>query len=94
MHEYRYVATQTIYDHFAQFGLQMHVGTRNKKSKTEAMFFPASLKEATILQKDFSTNFLLNNGVNNIQFMDAFKYQGSIITPCLTEDKEIDARIK
>ena len=31
---------------------------------------------------------------NNIHFMAAFKYLGSIITPCLTEDKEIDARIK
>ena len=72
----------------------MHVGTRNKKSKTEAMFFLASLKEATILQKDLPTSFSLNDGVNNIQFMDAFKYLGSIITPCLTEDKEINARIK
>ena len=87
-------ATQTIYDHFAHFGLQRHVGTRNKKSKTEAMFFTASLKEATILQNDFPTSFSLNNGVNNIQFMVAFKYLGSIITPCLTKDKEINTRIK
>ena len=48
-------ATQTIYDHFNCFGLQMHVGSKNQKSKTEAMFFPAALKEATILQKDKKT---------------------------------------
>ena len=57
------------------------------------MFFPASMKQPTILQNDFPTNFLLNGGANNIQFMAAFKYLGSFITPCLTEDKEIDARM-
>ena len=58
------------------------------------MFFPASLKEATFLQNDFLTNFLLNDSANNIQFTTAFKCLGSFITPCLMEDKEIDTRIK
>ena len=39
-------ATQIIHDHFPQFSLQMHVGTTNSKSKTGAMYFPASLSTA------------------------------------------------
>jgi len=87
-------ATQTIYNHFNCLSLQMHIGSKQKKSKTEVMFFPSALKEATILQKDLPTSYLLNKGANNISFMDDFKYLGSIIMPHLTEDKEINARIK
>jgi len=87
-------ATQTIYDHFAQFGLQMHIESRNKKSKTEVMFFLAAMKETTNLPKDLPASYSLNKGSNNVQFMDFFKYLGLIITLCLSEDKEIDARIK
>ena len=72
----------------------MHIGSKNKKSKTEALFFPAALKQATILQEDLPTSYLLNKGANNVQFMDVLKCLGSIIMPCLTKDKEIDARIK
>ena len=40
------------------------------------------------------TNLQLNNGENTIQFMNMFKYLGFLITPCLTENAEIDAQIK
>ena len=32
-------------DHVTKFGLQMHTGTKNNKSKTEAMYFPESVSE-------------------------------------------------
>jgi len=86
-------ALQTIHDHFAKFRLQMHVGSTNAKSKTEAMFFPSSLTH-TKSQKTLPKNFDLNNGNNHAQFTDKFKYLGSIVTPCLTENAEINARIK
>ena len=31
---------QLIYDHFKQFGLEMHIGKGTKSSKTECVFFP------------------------------------------------------
>ena len=86
-------ATQTIHDHFAKFGLQMHVGSTSAKSKSEAMLFPSSLTQAKS-QKTLPKNFDLNNGNIHVQFTDKFNYLGWIITPCLTENAEIDARIK
>jgi hypothetical protein len=29
-----------LYDHFRKFGLKMHIGRDNEKSKTEIMYFP------------------------------------------------------
>ena len=36
--------TQALFTHLAKFGLKMHVGTTNEKSKSVAVFFPATLK--------------------------------------------------
>jgi len=33
-------AAQIIHDHFKKFGLQMHVRSKEAKSRTEAMYFP------------------------------------------------------
>ena len=88
-------ATIELNAHFAHFGLIMHVGSNASKSKSEAMFFPASLKQAKqeiadgILPKDFT----LPSG-KMVHFVHKFKYLGSIITPLLNEDAEIKARIK
>jgi len=84
--------TQIIHDHFSKFGLQMYVGKRSLKSKTEAMFFPSSLSAATH-QIELPQTFTLNNDKNCIHFTDRFKYLGAIIMPCLTEDAEIEAQI-
>ena len=35
------IGANLIHKHFARFGLEMHVGTKSKKSKTECVFFPA-----------------------------------------------------
>ena len=59
------------------------------------MFFPASLKQA---RNEFENNILPKDIVltNNkkVHFVNKFKYLGSIITPLLNEDTEIETRIK
>ncbi len=69
--------------HFSRFGLTMHLGS---------MFFPASLKQAKSLST-LPEDITLPNG-KRIHFTSKFKYLGSIITPLLNEDIEIEARIK
>mmetsp|Transcript_22629 Transcript_22629/g.32396 ORF Transcript_22629/g.32396 Transcript_22629/m.32396 type:complete len:650 (+) Transcript_22629:1533-3482(+) len=81
--------------HFTRFGLIMHLGTPKTKSKSEAMYFSPSLKQA---KEDFDNNvlpediFLPDN--KKIHFVNKFKYLGSIITPLLNEDLEVETRIK
>ena len=71
------------------------VGSNTVKSKSEAMFFPASLKQA---RNDFENNILpediLLTNNKKVHFVNKFKYLGSIITPLLNEDTEIETRIK
>jgi hypothetical protein len=73
----------------------MHLGTPKTKSMSEAMYFPPSLKQA---KGDFDNNvlpediFLPDN--KKIHFLNKFKYLGSIITPLLNEDLEVETRIK
>ena len=59
------------------------------------MFFPSSLKQA---QHDFINSILPEDLLlpNNkkVHYINKFKYLGSIITPLLNEDAEIEARIK
>jgi hypothetical protein len=73
----------------------MHVGNNNTKSKTEAMFFPESLKEA----RNLTTSGILPPDIKlpdnqHVRFTHSFKYLGSTITTELNEDAEIKARIK
>ena len=79
----------------SHFGLIMHLGSNTVKSKSEAMFFPASLKQA---RNDFDNNILpediLLTNNKKVHFVNKFKYLGSIITPLLNEDIEIEARIR
>ena len=72
----------------------MHLGSPGTKSKSEAMFFSASLKQA---KEDFINNtlpekLLLPNN-KHIHFINKFKYLGSTITPLLNKDIEIETRI-
>jgi hypothetical protein len=75
----------------------MHVGSSTSKSKSEAMFFPASLKQAktevlngtSILPSD-----LILPNEKRVHFVHKFKYLGSIVTPLLNEDAKVEARIK
>ena len=74
-------------------GQQMHVSTRNLKSKTEAMYFLLSLLQADH-QKDLPLDFQLNVSVKSMQSTNKFKYLGAVITPCLTKDTKIKAELK
>ena len=73
----------------------MHLGSETTKSKSEAMFFPTSLKEARL---DNENNKLPNElqlpNKNKVHFVKNFKYLGSISTPLLNEDAKIVTRIK
>ena len=88
--------TQALFTHLAKVGLKMHVGTTAEKSKSVAMYFPATLKETQ--EQNKTKNILpdieLNNSTNFIHFVQDFKYLGSIISNDLKEDTEIKARIK
>jgi hypothetical protein len=74
--------------------MEMHVGNDNIKSKTEAMFIPASLKTAKNLTKNsiLPPDLTLPNN-QQVQFTHCFKYLGSCITTELNEDAEIKVRI-
>jgi hypothetical protein len=80
--------------HFQRLGMQVHMGSNNTKSKTEAMFFPSSLKEAKKLTAEGSlpANITLPNN-QQIQFTHSFKYLGSVITTELNEDTEVKIHI-
>jgi len=88
-------ATIKLNAHFAHFGLTMHVGSNASKSKSGAMFFPASLKQA---KQEVAVNVLPEDltlpGGQTVHFVHKFKYLWSIITPLLNEDAEVKARIK
>jgi hypothetical protein len=88
-------ATADLNNHFARFGLIIHIGSNTAKSKSEAMFFPATLKQAKleVLNNIMPEDLTLPND-KKVHFMHKFKYLGSTITPLLNEDAEIDARIK
>ena len=81
-------------EHFARFGLIMHLGSDSIKSKSEAMYFPPSLKQARddLANNHLPKDILLPNG-KKVHFTNKFKYLGSLITPLLNEDSEIEARI-
>ena len=87
---------QALFSHLAKFGLKMHVGTAAEKSKSVAMYFPATLKKTQEQNKIKSLlpDIKLNNNTNLIHFVQDFKYLGSIISNDLKEDTEIKARIK
>jgi len=73
----------------------MHLGSDSTKFKLEAMYFPPSLKQA---RADFANNHLPEDILlpdnKKVHFTNKFKYLGSIITPLLNENSEMEARIK
>jgi len=56
------------------------------------MYFPSSLCKA--IHDETPEDLILNNRNNNIPFTMKFRYLGSIITPKLNENAEIEPRIK
>jgi hypothetical protein len=73
-----------------KLGIQMQVDCHNTKFKTEAMFFPSSLKRVKELNTEGSLppNLTLPNN-KNVQFTHKFKYLRATITSELNKDTEI-----
>jgi hypothetical protein len=80
---------------FAQFGLEVHLGTRanNAKSKTEAMHFPSHSKlKNEIPQELIDGDFDIPNG-KFVSFTNKFKYLGTYLSQNLSDDTDIELRI-
>ena len=77
--------------HFARFGLTVHCGDKRTgaDSKTEAMFFPAAGKKAT----DADTADIYLNDHKFSGYCNKFKCLGTIFTPSLKDDADINKRI-
>jgi hypothetical protein len=84
--------TPILVQHFQCLGMQTHISSNNTRSKTEAMYFPNSMKEAKELttKKILPPNILLPND-QHVQFTHNFKYLGSIISTELNKDAEVNA---
>ena len=83
-------ATNAIYHHLRLFGLLMHVGSPEKKSKTEAMYCPA---RDTPYEDGDTSDLVLDCG-GTVSFTKSFVYLGSLLHCDLSDDHDVDARIK
>ena len=80
--------TEFVRSSFAQFGLEVHLGTRanNAKSKTEAMHFPSHSKlKNEIPQELIDGDFDIPNG-KFVSFTKKFKYLGTYLSQNLSDD--------
>jgi hypothetical protein len=84
------VATNAIHEHFRLFGLLMHVGSPGKKSKTEAMYCPARGSQ----YEDGDTSDLVLDCGGTVSFTKTFVYLGSLLHSDLSDDHDVEARIK
>ncbi len=73
----------------------MHIRSNTSKSKSKAIFFPASLKQAIlkVVENIIPEDLALPNEKKG-HFIHKFKYLRSIIAPLLNKDNEIEARMK
>ena len=80
--------TKVIYKHLAKFGLLMHIGRGNTKSKTEAMYVPS--------RKDpiGNTSKYMVDGDGFVEFTNEFKYLGTMVNSTLSMSSEITSRIR
>ena len=83
-HQNRQPRTRTL----EKFGLQMHTGTQDKKSKTEILHIP---RRTSTTPTDTSP-IILSDGTR-ITFCNRFTYLGSIITSTLSDEDDINHRI-
>ena len=89
-------ATPLMIEHFARFGMDIHVGSRSKSSKSEALFVAAPehlyADPETYDGQDLS-NIELENGTF-IPVVAEFRYLGSILTRDCRDDGDVTARIE
>jgi hypothetical protein len=90
------IGANLLFKHLKRFGLQMHVGTESKPSKTEAMFFPASKPSVEEIENTGRSSETFSFPVSDgfVTYCKSFKYLGSIITPCLSDNLEVSTRIR
>ncbi|MGB0627641.1 MAG: hypothetical protein ACPGQ5_13845, partial [Alphaproteobacteria bacterium] len=75
---------------FRKFGLEMHVGTADKSSKTEVVYIPATVA-------DYATANLAPIALGGgavITTCDEFRYLGSMISYRVDDSVDVDARVK
>lgn len=82
------IGANHLYPHFLRFGLHIHLGRGDEKSKTEAMFCPARGKG---LDSGCTDNFDVADGF--VSFTTEFKYLGSMINYSLTSTTDVNKRI-
>ena len=77
--------------HFTRSGLTVHCGDRRNDGslKVEAVFFPPPRKIATATD----TAYILINKNEFFSYCDKFKYLGTIFTPSLKDDMDIQRQI-
>ena len=91
------LGTRLLKQHLERFGLVMHCGTMKpdgtpaKKSKTEAMFYPAAGYTPT---DNDTLPLCVDDHHGIVTFTDQFRYLGAIISSSLTDDAEITNRIR
>ncbi len=78
-----------IVAHFKRFGLFVHVGEEGTKSKSLAMHFPSALNT---IDETLPENIIID-AIKCIQFVNRFKYLGSILHIDLTDDADVAARL-
>ena len=80
-------ASRLIKSHFARFGLTVHCGDKRNdgKSKIEAIYFPPPEKIVTTTD----TADILINKNEFFLYCNKFKYLGTIFTPSLKDDLDI-----
>jgi hypothetical protein len=83
------IGSKVIRAHFARWGLEQHVGTAKKESKTVALFCPGSQRSYS----DGDTSPIVYDDGTYVHFVEEFKYLGSYIHYSLQDDLDIQKRI-
>jgi hypothetical protein len=87
--------TPIMLNHFARWGLEVHVGTKEKELKSEILFCAKDPRCYIDLANYDGTNLspIKWEGGFQIAVVDTFKYLGSYLSRNCTDDLDIDNRI-
>ena len=88
--------TPRMIEHFARFGMDIHVGSEGKPSKTEVLFVAAPEKlydEPEVYDGRDLTNVVLGNG-SFFPVVEKFRYLGTMLTRTCRDDVNVAERIK
>ena len=81
-----------IHTRSKRFGLLMHVGTADKTSKTEYMYYPPHRND--VITAEESAAVEVDEQGSCVTFTDSFKYLGSRIDCDLRDKHDVCSRIK